>query len=214
MQNIPADQHNDGFDRKKEKSSGNILIFVVLALFAIVFGATGIGMLFSSYWKAERCSATTEGVVTAYESKMLSNRKKGYCPILEYEAGGEMLTVPSNFFASPKPFRIGKQVTVAYNPTNPREFYIKDFELKDRCKMGVGFAVLGFLFLIFIIVAISTKRLDAEKRKLFWGKAVPVVGAFVIFLVWALFIGFKLALLGAICFGLYAKYEKKRKRKE
>lgn len=198
----------------QNKKEGTIVLLVLL-LIVLGFVAGGAGMLYNAYLHTQRCSITTEGVIIDYERELMSgSHKRGWRPVVEYRVGGEVLTVTHSVTESPKPFKTGTQVTVAYNPEDPTDFYIRGHHLKTQCKIGIMLILVGLCFTIGIVFSTLSGKMEEEKRKRLQEKVFPLIGGFVVLSGFVLLAGWKLTLAGAIFFGFWMKYDKSRKKKQ
>lgn len=99
-----------------------------LIIFALVFGGAGFAV-FNKHLKAKRLN-TEEAVaeVVAYHTE-ISHGSKGrrstsYYPVVRYQVNGEWFENRTDTGRGSKPFNLGDQIKIMYNPENPASFHI------------------------------------------------------------------------------------------
>lgn len=141
-----------------------MLLFLVI--FVLIFAVTGTGMIYSAHRKEKICSATAEGVVVRYREYTRNNHSHEYSPVVEYRVGNKILTGETNVWMSGRNFEEGVYVEIGYNPENPEEFYIRNYDLKTTYGMGMIFlAVSAGITLISILLLVLRRIHMEEKRK-------------------------------------------------
>lgn len=111
------------------------MVKVILLILGIVFTLVGTGLGIGSFFVNQseqklhdRCSKKTTGIIVDYDKHVSSSSKSGssttYAKVVEYEVKGDTYEITDKVSTSSKP-KIGKKVTVFYNPKDPDEAYIK-----------------------------------------------------------------------------------------
>jgi len=111
-------------------------------IFGLVATLIGVALLMSQFIKKMTCTEQTEGVIrTAYEKRMGINIPY---PEIAYKVNERAYTKP---FSGSDKITAGDNVTVCYNPSNPKKFYV----LEDNSNMvivGVAFVIGGIVFML------------------------------------------------------------------
>ena len=195
------------------------LLILFLAVFALGFGIIGAGLCSSAHIQKKTCSAAAEGRVIEYRRNSHIGNKRMYTPVVEYRAGNEILTGETKAWSSSRTFAIGEYVMIGYNPANPKEFYIQNFDLSITTRLGILFLVVssGILTVTVITLLLNKSRLDKERKQKI--EAGLIVGGMILF-IFVTFItiaGLKntpFVFGGMGLFGLYAWFHEKRTKKK
>jgi len=109
--------------------------FFIFGLVCAVFGASWLSL---QIIKRKQCTAKVEGAISTCYSHGLPY------PGLIYTVGGVEYSKP---FSGSNEISVGQIVTVVYNPSNPKQFYIA--EDKSTAKiLGIAFACGGLVFML------------------------------------------------------------------
>ena len=128
---------------------------IVVILFVTIFG---IIAYFSILNPANRDNyVEAQGVVVDnYDYYDYSNGEYLYSAIAEFEVDGEVYMVKDNASSS-YPTIIGREVTILYNPENPRDAVFKS--------SNVAFVIVVIILFAFLISGISTIAIGVKKLR-------------------------------------------------
>lgn len=136
-----------------KKSNG--LGILIVGIFMIVMSVKMLS--FAGKLKAleERCTEVTTGVVTNVEARRRTSGRKGhrrtyYVYLTEYIYSVDDVDINSSaFFSESERLAIGNEITVHYNPDDPKENYAGE-STADSYPKGVltGMLVLGIIFVL------------------------------------------------------------------
>lgn len=150
------------FGQSGKMSAKGILLILFLVLFTLGFGVIGAGLCYSAHMKEKPCSAAAEGKVIKYKENSYIGQKRRFTPVVKYQAGNEIFTGETNVWYSSRIFETDEYVMIGYNPANPEEFYIKNYDLNIITRLGIIFLVIGGAILA---VTVTILILDKERKK-------------------------------------------------
>lgn len=79
-------------------------------------------------WKLQTEGVTTTGTVASMkETSDADGSCCAYSPVVEFEANGQTYTIEGDNATSPPAYRVGQQVDVLYDPSNPQTAQINNF---------------------------------------------------------------------------------------
>lgn len=207
------------FEQSGKMSARRILLILFLALFALGFGIIGAGLCYSAHMQEKTCSAAAEGRVIGYKKNSYIGQKHMFTPVVEYQVGNEIFTGETNAWYSSRTFETGEYVLIEYNPTNPEEFYIKNYNLNIITRLGIVFLVIGgaILAVTVTVLILGKNKIDKERKETI--QAGIIVGGIVLFIsmVFIALAGLKntLCLFGGMgLFVLYGWFHNKRMKKK
>lgn len=99
---------------------------VVANLAAVVMAAVGAYFAYTSY-QLVRGGQTTTGTVIDLDVSSSDDGGDTYAPIVEYTVGGQTYSFNTRNYSGPPAYHIGQQVTVLYDPANPKTVRINNF---------------------------------------------------------------------------------------
>ena len=108
-----------------------------------------------------KAACVTVTTATVQEIKEVRTRNVdeynySWYPIYQYYVNGEMIVQQSEFGSGQDTFQQGQQVTLYYNPDNPKEIFVPEEEPETAAKifniMYVLFTICGFLIVITFVV--------------------------------------------------------------
>lgn len=203
-------------EQSSKKPHGSFFLILFLTMFALGFGALGFGMMHSGYKKEQSYNGTAEGRIIDYRKSSHKN-KRMFSPIVEYQVGDEVFIGETNASLNYRPYKEGAYVEVHYNPKNPDEFYIKEFDLETTYKLGriFLFVSIGILIILVLCFVLSKLKMNKEKKERILAKVVFSAALLFIFIV-----SFCLAgLIKTLCifagmglFALYGIHQNKKKK--
>jgi hypothetical protein len=100
---------------------------VFINLFFAAFCLWGVYAA-SVAWRLESVGQTVPGIVTRLEES--SDSEGGCCvysPVVEFQVGGQTYTIEGDNASDPPAYRVGQQVDVLYDPSNPQTAQINNF---------------------------------------------------------------------------------------
>ncbi len=155
------------FGQSGKMSAKGILLILFLVLFTLGFGVIGAGLCYSAHMKEKPCSAAAEGKVIKYKENSYIGQKRRFTPVVKYQAGNEIFTGETNVWYSSRIFETDEYVMIGYNPANPEEFYIKNYDLNIITRLGIIFLVIGgaILAVTVTILILDKNNLDKERKK-------------------------------------------------
>lgn len=155
------------FGQSGKMSAKGILLILFLVLFTLGFGVIGAGLCYSAHMKEKTCSAAAEGKVIKYKENSYIGQKRRFTPVVKYQAGNEIFTGETNVWYSSRIFETDEYVMIGYNPANPEEFYIKNYDLNIITRLGIIFLVIGgaILAVTVTILILDKNNLDKERKK-------------------------------------------------
>lgn len=207
----PAESRQSG-----SASAGGIALLLFLAAFLLGFSAIGAGLCYSAHMRKKVCSAEAEGKIIEYMEKSRTGRKHMFTPVVEYEVGNKIFTGNTKAWSSSRTFKTGEYVMIGYNPANPEEFYIKNYDLSITTRLGILFLVIsgGILVVTVIVLILDKSKMDKGKKKVV-KTGIFVSGiAFLIFVVFMVVAGLTITLCvfgGMGLFALYGWFRDKRR---
>ena len=142
-------------------------IFVVLG---VVFIAIGVNMNAKNSELKSNCTAETQGIVAdfAVSGENREHEEDGvderlYHPIFEYEVDNQTYRQQSPIGKKQKRFDVGENVTVAYNPINPSEYYVPaDTYGSGAGTINISLGIFMIVFVGFLVVIKRTKKKQPE----------------------------------------------------
>ncbi len=197
-------------------SGGRMILLVFVLIFGLGFGIVGLFMVRSAYLKEKRCSAETTGTIVDY-GRHYSKGHDLYSPIVEYRVGDQVFSSETNVRFNYRPFKKGEGVSIFYNPQNPGEFYIEEYDVGTTYRLGVIFlfvsvAVLIISALFFVMGRIT---MDPKKKARMEGKIFIFAALLFVFTVFSCLAGLgKTICIFAVMglFALYGRYRDRRKK--
>lgn len=196
------------FGQSGKMSAKGILLILFLVLFTLGFGVIGAGLCYSAHMKEKPCSAAAEGKVIEYKENSYIGQKRRFTPVVKYQAGNEIFTGETNVWYSSRIFETDEYVMIGYNPANPEEFYIKNYDLNIITRLGIIFLVIGgaILAVTVTILILDKNNLDKERKGAI--QAGIIIGGIVlfIFVAFAAVTGLKNTLCVFGGMGLFALY--------
>ncbi len=168
--------------RPEKKSGGSKFLLLFLVIFVLIFAVTGTGMIYSAHRKEKICSATAEGVVVRYREYTRNNHSHEYSPVVEYRVGNKILTGETNVWMSGRNFEEGVYVEIGYNPENPEEFYIRNYDLKTTYGMGMIFLAVSAGITLISILLLVLRRIHMEEKRKGNIQAAVLIGGSVLFI--------------------------------
>ena len=207
------------FGQSGKMSAKRVLLILFLALFTLGFGVIGAGLCYSAHVQEKTCSAAAEGRVTEYRKNSYIGQKRMFTPVVEYQVGNEIFTGETSAWYSSRTFETGEYVMIGYNPSNPEEFYIKNYALNIITRLGIVFLVIGGAMLaVTVTVLLLNKHKMEQKRKRTIQTGIIAGGIILfIFVVFAAVAGLKntLCVFGGMgLFALYGWFHNKRMEKK
>ena len=138
----------------------------------------GGGILYSAHQEEAGYTGTTTGTVVGYESRMGDaddSFRYFYAPVVRYKTTkGILCTGIGNVWTSNRPFEVGEQIDIRYNPAQTDVVNVEGYGVSVSYKLGIVFFLFGsavsVLLLIFLIL---TKLIrNPDKRERIMGKLV------------------------------------------
>lgn len=176
--------HNSSPEEKEytgKKSRGKIFLIIFLIFFSLGFGILGTVMVRSAYAKERVCSASAEGMVVGYRDSSRNNKHR-YSPIVEYRADHQIFTGETNIWFNYRPFEEGEYVSVYYNPEEPEDFYIKQYDLPATYKMGAIFLLVALGIPAALVLFTVINRVITDQKKKEQIQAVFLLSLIVLFI--------------------------------
>ncbi len=134
-------------------SFAQLFTYIFSGTFGIIgltFLAVGLGFRASQNRKRERCSASTEGTVSAYQSSFGSS---GVRAVYSFSIDGKPYSYVSSYSGTTN-LLVGQTVTVYYDPQNIGQVFIEEDARSMRAFTRV-FSILGGVFLaVALLVAV------------------------------------------------------------
>lgn len=124
-----------------------MIIFIVIG---VIFAVIGVIIMLMTHGKKVRCTSVTNAKVVDIIRNVTKDYSTTFYPLLEYNIDGtKYVRKPSIGFSSPK-HKIGEEIEIHYNASNPNEFYTG----KGNTSMMVGmiFTIIGILFIAIYLV--------------------------------------------------------------
>ena len=191
-----------------------------ILIFTVGFMLIGGGILYSAQQEEASYTDTTTGTVVGYESRMGDaddSFRYFYAPVVRYKTTkGILCTGIGNVWTSNRPFEVGEQIDIRYNPAQTDVVNVEGYGVSVSYKLGIAFFLFGsavsVLLLIFLIL---TKLIrNPDKRERIMGKLVAAIIALFIAGVWCMLTGIKITLAVFGLLGLYALFQHYKKRRE
>jgi len=129
---------------------------IVFVLVGLVFAGIGGFLLWRDKRLEKACTAQVSGTVkdvsqsTSYSKK--GGRRTSYRPIFTYSVGGVEYVQQSHVSSARPKFDVGESVTVFYDPSSPKRFYV--LEEGKSTVAGICFVAVG------VVIMIATPFLD------------------------------------------------------
>ena len=170
------------FGQSGKMSAKGILLILFLVLFTLGFDVIGAGLCYCAHMKEKTCSAAAEGKVIEYKENSYIGQKRRFTPVVKYQAGNEIFTGETNVWYSSRIFETDEYVMIGYNPANPEEFYIKNYDLNIITRLGIIFLVIGgaILAVTVTILILDKNNLDKERKGAI--QAGIIIGGIVLFI--------------------------------
>ena len=119
-------------------------------IIGLTFLAVGLGFRASQHKKRERCSASTEGTVSAYQSSFGSS---GVRAVYSFSIDGKPYQYLSSYSGATN-LLVGQTVTVYYDPQNIGHVFIEE-DARSMLAFTRVFSILGGAFLaVALLVAV------------------------------------------------------------
>ena len=131
-------------------SFAQLFTYIFSGTFGIIgltFLAVGLGFRASQHKKRERCSASTEGTVSAYQSSFGSS---GVRAVYSFSIDGKPYQYLSSHSGATN-LLVGQTVTVYYDPQNIGRVYIEE-DARQMKTFARVFLILGGVFLLVALV--------------------------------------------------------------
>jgi len=126
-----------------------LAIKAIFVLLGLVFVGIGCFLLWR-YKKLEKeCTAQVGGIVSDYHHSVSFSKKKkrsSYYPIFKYSVGSIEYVKQSSFGTGSPKFGVGESVTVFYDPSNPKRYYV--LEEGKPTVTAIIFIVIGVVFAV------------------------------------------------------------------
>jgi hypothetical protein len=136
------------------------LVFSGFAVFGLLFTAVGVGILVRRSRFRQR-ALTTQGVITNLRSVVRTSADgldtiRVYRPTVRFlTAEGLCIEAESRTGSNPSPGRVGKLVTVRYDPADPHRFTLTSMERVSGW-VAMSFILLGCLaFIMGVAITIA-----------------------------------------------------------
>lgn len=105
-----------------DQTVNRLQIGCLTLFFNLLFGGFCLWGVYAASvsWRLETEGQTTQGIVTRLEES--SSAESGCCvysPVIEFAAGGQTYTFEGDNASDPPQYRVGQQVNVRYDPTDP-----------------------------------------------------------------------------------------------
>ena len=117
-----------------------------------LFGLVMAGVGFSIWWRMQACTKKVTGFVKSVDITVIYRKhgaRDGYRSTFAYSVDGIEYVKQSNIKTITPRFSEGESVTIFYNPSNPKQFYIPE-ERKSPVSVLVGFGVIFMLMAPFM----------------------------------------------------------------
>lgn len=147
-----------------------IAIFLILPGIGLLCGAK----LYNTIWETEKeqCTETTTAVVSEIVEDMDDNgddRIYTYHALAEYSVNNNNYSVKDSmgYGRESIPYSVGDEVTVHYNPNNPKKMYINEKEMSKVPTVFkiVGSVLIGFALLILVLSACLNRKNYTENSQ-------------------------------------------------
>lgn len=142
---------------RNENNTSSSKVFKIIG---IVFTIIGILFILSFFFIAKTIEKKTENFVEI-QSVICEIDKSGEEDhksfIVQYSVDGKKYEADTNFYSST--MSLGDELAVRYNPNNPNEIFLSDYDFMGYIFYGLGglFALLGIIFL-FVSFANKSKQ--------------------------------------------------------
>lgn len=138
---------------KKERTRfiGDVLIFLAglaMIIWSVYQSAANIQLI----WKGEKVT----GVVAEYNTKRIDKNRTIYTAVFRYTDKNGVERSFSSAGASYKYRKIGKKVTILYNPNNPQK--VKVFSFGGMFLLPIGLSLVGLLCMVLAIGLDNIKK--------------------------------------------------------
>ena len=134
---------------------------IVFVLFGLIFAGIGWFLLWRQKKLKQVCTAQVSGTVkdvtesishSTGKGKRTGRRRVSYRPIFTYSVEGVEYVQQSIIGSSRPKFNVGQSVTVFYDPSSPKRFYV--LEEGKSTVAGICFVAVG------VVIMIATPFLD------------------------------------------------------
>ena len=135
---------------RRKTRGGKAFLFIL----GFVFVCAGVGFFVQENSLKNECTAQTAGVVRDFVSETRSTRSSGgqarrtvvyYHPLVAYTADG-VEYVEKSHVGGDKRYAVGQRVTVFYDPSDPKRFYVledaSDSSAAPMILVGVGVVLM------------------------------------------------------------------------
>lgn len=129
----------------------------LIAIFGLAFFLLGVGAGVLHQRDLAIYTGRATGTVVDYvvprsaSGSLSTGRKYGFAPVVQFRANGELQQFTSTLATSPPRFKLGEQVTVAYDVASPLHATIDSFQ--DSWQIPLIFGGAGLLFLVLGVLA-------------------------------------------------------------
>ena len=180
----------------------------------------GGGIIYSAYQKDSSYSDTATGTVMSYEHRsgnVDDSFQYYYAPVIRYEtAEGSFCMGTGNVWTSDRPFEIGEQLNIRYNPAQTDVVDVEGYGVSVNYKLGAVFLLFGFAISVLLLMFLLFTKVirDPDRRGRIIAKLVAAVIVLLVAGIWCMLVGIKITLTVFGLFGLYALYQHYKKRRE
>lgn len=109
------------------------------------------GILYSAQQEEASYTDTTTGTVVGYESRMGDaddSFRYFYAPVVRYKTTkGSLCTGIGNVWTSNRPFEVGEQIDIRYNPAQTDVVNVEGYGVSVSYKLGIVFSCLALQYL-------------------------------------------------------------------
>lgn len=203
---------------EKETSSESKMLSLPLKLYAALFilvftaGFMLIGgcILYSTYKEDLRYTGKAEGIVVEYARKLENtddNFDYVYAPVVRYQSHHKTNCLGTgNVWTSRRPFKIGEQVSLRYDPKRTDVVYVESYGVSIGYKIGIIFFLFGFAISVILLLFLILSHTVHDKGRKFeiMGQITAAITGLLIAGVWITLAGIKTAIImfavSGICF--------------
>ena len=144
---------------------------VIFAAVGVIFLIVGTTIYNSIKKRQDRCTETASASVVSYEESVRKTKTKSgkhsftkkttvYTPVYEFSVGGASYTGKSDTSSSTKPFEIGAEIQIHYEPGDPSNNYLNPVSPVIKYASFAG----GGVFMLIGILGIAGKLEGKRKR--------------------------------------------------
>ena len=158
-----SDETPDGHSLLNKKWFRYTLSVIFIGIFSVGFIIIGLLNISAVRTTQNVCSVSSKASVSGYETRLDTTEQPVqtvYTPVITYRAGDRTFQSAASLSSNTRPFEIGQQITIRYNPENPSEFYIPGYDLRAPLMLGIVFLTIGAA-----VVVITAVHLLQQRRK-------------------------------------------------